>query len=424
VIRRGTIVLAVALALTGTIWAETPDEIYREAATKFHSLYGGGRYPDALVQAKIALQAAPRREDPYIWVSKLSTQLAQDDAAIRLFGELASKNPKMTWPWYYKGFNEFHISRFEDAVESFTRATTADPRHAPSFHRLGMIRVIQGKFPEARTTFERAFTLDPTSQDTAAELADVQRITGDYAAANRTAEVALRHHPKSARLQMIRGRLLTRDADITKAEPFLRRAIELDPKQREAHQELARLLMRTDRREEGRRHLTIAKRLKDYESYERGIKRLTARVATSRDAGLPMLLAEVELTRGGYSEALGWFQRAQQLGLANTRVASGIAEAAFRAGNVELGERALRPIAKSSSGRVDLARAARALVGGDHDAAIAHTRKAIERGPIEREFLRRCASTLEAAGQIDEAEKLFATAKNSPELSSNPDRRP
>lgn len=389
------------------------DAAYRQHATRFGELYDAGRYGEALPEAVAALERAPVLEEPYVWVSKLSTLLGRDREAIDLFRRTGVANPGLAWPWYYKGFNEYHQSLFDDALESFRKAAAADPGHAPSWYRQGMILYNKGEFADSRRALERAFALAPDDPTTAAQLVDVQRITGDYDAATATVSQALRRLPDAAGLHHARGLLLARERKLDEAEAAFRRAIELDPALRAAHQELGRVLIRSGRRDEGRRELAVASRLGENE-HAREVLSNNVNAATS--PGVPLLLAEVELTGGRYEEAMRWFTRTQQMGLTSPRVAAGIAEAAFHLGNKPLGDRVLEQLAGVDDGRVDLARAAEALLTGDLDAAAAHAGRAAERGPVEREFLRRCAGVLERAGRVEAAAALHERADEAPEV--------
>ena len=249
-------------------------------------------------------------------------------------------------------------------------------------------------------------------------LVEVQRRLGQYDDAAQVTDVALTRFPDSADLHYARGQLRLRAMDYAEAEASLRRAIELDPSHREAHETLATVLLRTDRAGEARREQAVASRLMDYEA---GKRNMEPHLASSRDPAVPMLLAELELTERHYDDAIRWFSRAIALGGASARPVVGRAEALYSSGDVEGGDADLARLGDLSHPRIELARAARAVATGDADAARTYLATAVRGTLDEREFLRRAADLYDRIGDGARADALLQRAAEAPRTSSGPE---
>ena len=204
---------------------------------------------------------------------------------------------------------------------------------------------------------------------------------------NRLVEEALSRLPDSAAIVYRQGLSELNDRDDAAAERAFRRAIELDPAMREPYEHLAGLLARTGREDESRRYRNISTRLNDY---SRNSRLLESRMVDSVDGAIPLLLAEVELTADTTEIALRWFRRALQLGGYAERNTAGQAEALFRQGRIEPGDRFLEA-AKPGSSRALLARVAREIAADNAPLARESLDRALRRAPDEAQFLRRAA---------------------------------
>jgi tetratricopeptide (TPR) repeat protein len=206
-----------------------------------------------------------------------------------------------------------------------------------------------------------------------------------------------------------------RAQDHAAAEPRLRRAIELDPYLREAYADLARLLHRTDRAEEAAGHEATAARLQDYEEAKRN---MASHLGSTGDPAPPMLMGEIELTERRFDEAVNWFLRSQGLGGVGTRSLAGLAEALYRLGDTARGDVVMERVGDADDPRLDLAGAARLVAQGDLAGSAVLIARAVERGPEEREFLRRAADLYVDAGQPGEAVVLLERAASAPRAST------
>lgn len=400
-----------------TLAAAEGNPVYQQRRRQFNALFLSGDHPAALDHAKQALRAASVLRDPYIWVSTLCNQMGRNQEAIRIFREAAKAHPGLALPWFYKGFNEFHLSLFDDALASFERAAELDPGDAETWYRQAMIYYTRSDFDSVSRLLEKSYGLDPLSEPTVVAWIDVLRIQGEENRAGAIIEEALSRLPDSAAIVYRDGLTELNARDDAAAERAFRRAIELDPAMREPYEHLAGLLSRTGREAGSRRHRNISTRLNDY---SRNSRLLESRMVDAVDGAIPLLLAEVELTADHTETALRWFRRAIQLGGYAERNTAGQAEALFRQGRIELGDRVLAA-AKPGSARALLAQVAREIAADNATLARESLDRALRRAPDEAQFLRRAADYARELGDAARSDELLERSVGAETLSTAPD---
>jgi tetratricopeptide (TPR) repeat protein len=398
----------------------TPGPGFVEAQERFRRAYASGNAGAALDAALAALDAAPQREEPHVWVSKLYTDLGRDAEAVQFFTRRIERSPDSRLPWFYKGFHEWHLSRLDDALRSFERAAELDPSCAACFYRQGLVLHRQGEFDRALEALRHSERLE-SSATTAALIGDVLRITGRHEEAERSLVGALATFPRAADLHYGLGQLRLHADDRVAAEQALRRAVELEPGHAAAHEALARLLFQDGREAEARRERAIGDRLGDY---ERGKRTLGTQLHRAHDPALLVLLAEVELTGGKPREALLLFGRAERESGPSVRGLAGQAEALFRLGQLEPAEARLGRLDGLGGARADLARATGLLVRRQSDAARPVLDAAVAGAPAEREFLRRAADLYGQLGLRQRADELYERAAAAPAVALDADASP
>jgi tetratricopeptide (TPR) repeat protein len=377
-------------------------------------LYRHGDFVRALEAAQRALADSPRARDPHQLVSKIYTDIGRDADGIQYFRRLAEERPGLALAWFHKGFHEFHLHRWEEALASFQRAAQFDPGDAASRLRCGILLEYMGDFDRATEAFREAYRLDPSQPEHAARLAKALRVSGKYDEAREILSAALAAGPQSADLHYASGQLLLRDGRDREAETALRRALELDAAHAQARRDLAGLLFRSGREAEARRELANAERINDY-SRRRSF--LLERLGVNPDHPLlPLLLGELELTERRLTQALNWFARAEALSGSSDRIRAGRAEALFASGNAAAGEAELSRVSDPEDGRVLLARAVGLAARGDAAGAVRTLERALARGPRERQFVRRASDLCARAGRAQEAEALLQQAATLPEI--------
>ncbi len=397
--------------------AAEADPLYQQQRRRFHASFQSGDHGAALDHAKQALRTAVVLREPYVWVSTLCNQMGRNQEAIRVFREIAEEHPDLALPWFYKGFNEFHLSLYDDALVSFDRAAELDPRHAETWYRQAMIYYTRSDFDTVVRLLEKSYALDPLAEPTVTSLIDVLQIQGETERAAAVVEEGLANLPHSAAIVYRSGLTAMNRGDDAAAERAFLHAVELDPGLRPPYEHLAALLSRAGREDESRRYHNISTRLNEY---RRNSRLLESRMVDTVDGAIPLLLAEVELTAGRPDVALGWFKRAMRLGGYAERNAAGQAEALFLQGRIEAGDRALAA-ARDGSARAWLARVARALAEDTPDRAAEALEQALARAPAEAQFLRRASDYAAAMGDRVQADALLEQSIGAATLSTAPD---
>jgi len=400
-----------------TLAAAEASPVYQQRRRRFNALFQSGDHAAALEQAKQALRVAAVLRDPYIWVSTLCNQMGRNQEAIRIFRETAAAHPGLALPWFYKGFNEFHLSLLDDALASFERAAELDPGHAETWYRQAMIYYTRSDFDSVSRLLEKSYALDPLSEPTVVAWIDVLRIQGEEDRAGAIVKEALSGLPHSAAIVYRVGLTELNDGNDAAAEQAFLLAIELDQTMRQPYEHLAGLLSRAGRDEQSRKYRNISTRLNEY---SRNSRLLESRMVDAVDGAIPLLLAEVELSADRLEVALGWFRRALQLGGYAERNAAGRAEALFRQGRIESGNRVLAA-ARPGSARELLAQVAREIALDNATRARETLDRALARAPDEAQFLRRAADYARALGDAARADDLLERSMSAETLSTAPD---
>jgi tetratricopeptide (TPR) repeat protein len=144
----------------------------------------------------------------------LTNSNAPTAAVIRLEEALKSF-PTSTRLWFALGFAYFKLDKNEESAQALKRVIDLDPKFAPAFAYLGLIRAKEGAYVEAVSLYENALRAEP-------KLAVVHHLIGD-------------------------ALLKETNADAARIETHLRRATELDPTFTPARLSLAKLFMRSQR---------------------------------------------------------------------------------------------------------------------------------------------------------------------------------
>jgi Flp pilus assembly protein TadD len=407
--------LIVAAALAGCGADADPEAAraaHRQHLAEGRALHERGDPAGAVRQAARALVALPTEPLSYGLVSRLYVELDDDETAIGFFELIARDHGDLAEPWHYKGFHEFRLGRWADALQSFRRAEANAPDDPRNPFRQGLVLQTMGDFDGARERLQRAFDLDPGDAVAAARLSRVLRVTGDYDAADRIVVDALIDSPDSAELHYSLGQLRLRQGRNGEAEAALRRAIAIDRLRWDAHHDLARLLSRTGRDGEGRREGLTADRLRDYADVVGAMNRRVSERPNDPEAVLA--LAELELTEHNLEDAKRWMVRGRELAGPSKRLAALGLELAILDGDLARAEPLASAVRDDPGPGAGLALAAFDLATDRTEDALRRLEAAVADAPAERSFLRRAADLYAAAGRNEQSDKLHVRASAIP----------
>lgn len=380
---------------------------YAEAIRELTAANDRGDFEGAIVAAQRALSIAPASRATWQSLSNLYISAGRDQQAMAFFSDRVKRNHERVWAWFFQGYHAFRTNQWVLASRSFERVTALEPEYAEAWFRLGVTRHTLGGFDEAVIALRTAYKLTPDDALYASMLGRELRIVGAYEEADEVISAAIQKHPESARLHMAWGRLRARGGELVDAETSFRRSIKLDPASVEAHAELATLLQRQGRADEGFREEMIATRLRDY-SRDRSF--LVERVGLLPDHPVvAMLLAELEMSERKIAEARRWLARSAQFGGDPERIAAGEMWLATSLEDLETAKRIAERL--GSGPRGSLGRAMLALLEQDPDAAKKHLERALAAAPEEKIFLRRAADLCRELGLVERADELLVRAE-------------
>jgi tetratricopeptide (TPR) repeat protein len=192
--------------------------------------------------------------------------LRQDSAALDAHYRLAQVAPEAPYP--FPRAIEARVLRNRGDVLAAIDAYQAALGEAQSQAELNLLRrdlldllVLKKDAAEARRQLEQLLPELSARGESPLLRAQVLRIEGRFEEALEQVETFLSHEANDARGLLLRGTVLFDLERFEAAAADLRRVVELNPRQKEAHYKLGQSLLRLARQEEGNKHLEISARL-------------------------------------------------------------------------------------------------------------------------------------------------------------------
>jgi tetratricopeptide (TPR) repeat protein len=124
------------------------------------------------------------------------------------------------------------------AEYAFHRVTEADPGYDDGWLNIARALIQEGETEEARPFVERALALDPTLARGHFFLAMVQKAAGDYDGAIRSLQETARQYPRDRVTTNQLGRILFLQRRYGDAAAALRKTLDVDPEDVQAHYNL------------------------------------------------------------------------------------------------------------------------------------------------------------------------------------------
>ena len=174
-----------------------------------------GHVENAIPAMRLAIQRDPRSERNRFAYAVLLTNTNAPAAAVIRLEESLKEFPTSSRLWFALGFANFKLDKNEEAERALRKAIELDPKFAPAFAYLGLIRARTGAYDEAISLYESALKAD-------AKLAVVHHLIAD-------------------------AMLKQMNADARVIESHLRQSVEMDPTFTPARLSLGKLYMRSQR---------------------------------------------------------------------------------------------------------------------------------------------------------------------------------
>ena len=256
-------------------------------------LYDEGKWKEAIRVTRKLIKRWPRIQPAYVVTALSYTRLGRLKMAERFYrqGLAIKKDPDLL---LFLGSVLAHLEQNDEAEEYLHKALKLAPDNDEIYSNLGHVYRKKGQFDAAEKHFKRAIEIDPKNSFAHAELGEVlaknrpkeaihflrravklnpsdgwSKAYLAYALAKlrrlKAAEEQYRSllelWPNEAISNWVYGDFLASNRnDRSTAERYLRRAVEIEPRNRWANYYLGRHLIYWDRNEEARRYLTIAAR--------------------------------------------------------------------------------------------------------------------------------------------------------------------
>jgi Tfp pilus assembly protein PilF len=173
-----------------------------------------GHVENAIPAMRLAIQRDPQSEKYRFAYAVLLTNSNAPGAAVIRLEESLQTFPSSSRLWFALGFANFKLDKNEEAERALRKATELDPKFAPAFAYLGLLRAKTGAYAEAITLYESALRAD--------------------------SKLAVVHH-------LIADAMLKQNADARNIETHLRQSVEMDPTFTPARLSLGKLFMRAQR---------------------------------------------------------------------------------------------------------------------------------------------------------------------------------
>jgi tetratricopeptide (TPR) repeat protein len=174
-----------------------------------------GHVENAIPAMRLAIQRDPQSERNRFAYAVLLTNTNAPAAAVIRLEESLKEFPTSSRLWFALGFANFKLDKNDEAERALRKAIQLDPKFAPAFAYLGLIRARTGTYDEAISLYESALKAD-------AKLAVVHYMIAD-------------------------AMLKQMNADARVIETHLKQAVEMDPTFMPARLSLGKLFLRAQR---------------------------------------------------------------------------------------------------------------------------------------------------------------------------------
>jgi superkiller protein 3 len=173
-----------------------------------------GHLENAIPAMRLAIQRDPQSEKYRFDYAILLTNSNAPAAAVIRLEEAIQLFPKSSRLWFALGFANFKLDKNQEAEQALRKVIELDPKFAPAFAYLGLLRAKTGAYDEAIALYETALGADQ--------------------------KLAVVHH-------LIADALLKLNGNARSIETHLRQAVEMDPSFMPARLSLGKLFMRSQR---------------------------------------------------------------------------------------------------------------------------------------------------------------------------------
>ena len=198
-------------------------------------LYRSGRFDDAVVQYRSALERAPRNAFARYLLGLAYYYKGHVDLAVAEYGRAIKIKPTFTDAYLNRGLAYFYTGQLEKAVETYQQAIemgSDSPKSLGPVHRnLGMAYVRQGKISDAEQMYQKALEIDPDYSEVFVSIGNLEFNRGDYEKAIANYRKAVEGNGKDASAHLKLGLAYYNTQNFEDGAGHLEKAVDLDPTQ-------------------------------------------------------------------------------------------------------------------------------------------------------------------------------------------------
>jgi Flp pilus assembly protein TadD len=234
-----------AEALYSRVAASDPE--YRQALVRLGTIYYATERP-ALAEDRFRT-ALQLRESAGVLTLLAGAQFNQEefDEAYKSAKRALELDPKQTKAFAALGMIYTALKNWPDADAAYAESLRLDPKDSTTWYLRGRSYYLRNEFAKAREAFESALKLNPQSIRVYENLALTLDLLGDPKAAEKTFENGVRENRKrvqpEGRIYVAYGSFLFKEDRLEESRRALDEAVRLEPRNPEAHYELAKTLL-------------------------------------------------------------------------------------------------------------------------------------------------------------------------------------
>jgi tetratricopeptide (TPR) repeat protein len=225
-----------------------------------------GHVENAIPAMRLAIQRDPQSEKYRFAYAVLLTNSNAPGAAVIRLEESLKTFPSSSRLWFALGFANFRLDKNEEAERALRKAIELDPKFAPAFAYLGLIRAKTGAYAEAITLYESALRGDSKLAVVHHLIADAMlKQNGDASIVEKHLRQAVTMDPTFTPARLSLGKLFMRAQRWSEAVVELEQVVKLDPNVPEAYYQLGLAYGRLKRTADAQTAMATFKRLSDAE---------------------------------------------------------------------------------------------------------------------------------------------------------------
>lgn len=243
-----------------------------------------GHFENAIPAMRLAVLRDPQNEAYHFRYGLLLTDSHAPAAGIVRLQEALKQFPNSARLWLALGIAQLTYGQNVEAENSFNRSLKLDTKSMPALAYLGMTYAERGAYDKAIGFYERAIALNAQLAPLHYLVAETMLKTSgaDTTRAEKYLRRAIELDPKLAAAHLTLGRFYARANRYSEAAPLLERAVSLQPELAEAHYQLSRVLVKLKRPDDANRELDIFKQLSEKQKAQNESREIVRRLANVR----------------------------------------------------------------------------------------------------------------------------------------------